>query len=104
MQSTNLIKAIFKRIDQHLGEWIEKETELLVPIKSKGEEIPGIIVGGDIVSDEQISGKGGKNSPLPGSSPAVKAANGDSSLQDLMHAVVLDGGLFNIVKGAEMRK
>ncbi|KAM3072339.1 catalase A [Clarireedia jacksonii] len=100
--------AIFRRIDQKLGDWIEKETELIVNAHSNGEDIPGIVVGGDIVSDEQISGKGGRNSPYPGSdyTPTARArsVNGDASLHDHVKSVVQEGGLFNIVSKAELRK
>ncbi|KAK8098186.1 catalase [Apiospora kogelbergensis] len=91
--------TIFKRIDQKLGEWIEKETESVVKAKSPNE-IPGIVVGGEIVSDEQISGKGGKNDPLPGTGTALplhtpapprSMMGGDASLGDSMRAVINKG-------------
>jgi len=49
--------ATFRRIDENLGNWIEKETEAFVNYPpNNGEEIPGIFVGGDITSEAQISG------------------------------------------------
>ena len=67
--------AIFKRIDQHPGEWIEKETWLLVTANSKDEELSVIIVGGDIMSDEQISGKGRRDSLYPGSKQELEGTS-----------------------------
>ena len=87
-----------------MGEWIEKETELAAAIKAKSEEIPGIIVGGNIASVEQINGKGGDNSQQSDPIPAAKLTNGNASLQDRMHAVVLGGGLFNIAAEAQLIK
>ena len=81
-------------------------------VKAKSpNEIPGIVVGGDIVSDEQISGKGGKNDPLPGTvstlayhppAPPRSMMGGEASLGDSMRAVINKGGLFNLVAKAEM--
>jgi hypothetical protein len=88
-----------------LGEWIEKETEAIVKANSNDEELPGIVVGGDILTDEQISGKGGHNGPIPGS-PApesitpsngqVKNVNGEE-VQEKLQSVIRNGHLFNLV-------
>ncbi|KAK8108965.1 catalase [Apiospora sp. TS-2023a] len=96
--------TIFKRIDRQLGEWVEKETESVVKAKSP-QEIPGVVVGGDIVSGEQISGEGGKNDALPGTgtgtgtalphhpppAPPRSMMGGDASLEDSVRAVINKG-------------
>lgn len=46
----------FSRIDKDLAEWLKKETETMTIVDAKGEEIPGIVVGGDITRKAQISG------------------------------------------------
>ncbi|KAL9110161.1 MAG: hypothetical protein Q9227_005221 [Pyrenula ochraceoflavens] len=38
--------AVFRKIDQELGEWIERETEAQVKANADMEEIPGVVVGG----------------------------------------------------------
>jgi hypothetical protein len=40
---------IFGKIDKQLVNAIEKETEKLAAVQATGEEIPGIVVGGDIM-------------------------------------------------------
>jgi catalase len=46
----------FSRIDKHLAEWLEKETEAIVKAGADDEEITGIVVGGDVTGKAQISG------------------------------------------------
>jgi catalase len=48
--------ATFSRIDKHLAEWLERETEAMAIVDAKDEEIPGIVVGGDITGKAQLSG------------------------------------------------
>ena len=51
----------FRRIDKHLAEWLEKDTEAMAIADADDEEIPGIVVGGDVTGKAQISG-----SPMAG--------------------------------------
>lgn len=47
--------AIFKRIDQELGDWIERETEKVAAQDASGQEIPGVVVGGNILPGAPVS-------------------------------------------------
>lgn len=59
--------------------------------EANGEEIPHIVIGGDILPGALYSGHGAKD----GTSPSPKLAGG--SLDEKLHSVLESGHLFNLV-------
>jgi len=115
---TNLLLhfiATFRKIDKYLGDWIEKGTEVLVIVNANDEEIPGVVVSGDILPGAQISGTtmadGEQNANLidmtPGTKSGSRKASNDSdkkedggNFHDKLHAVheaVENAHLSNVV-------
>lgn len=89
--ANSAFQAIFRKIDRELGEWIERETERMAKQEANGEEVPDIVLGGDILPGALYSGHGAKD----GAAPSPKLAGG--SLDDKLHGVLEGGHLFNLV-------
>lgn len=91
IQANTVFLAIFRRIDHELGEWIERETEKMADKEANGEDIPGIVIGGDILPGALYSGHGSKSGPAP--SPRLIGG----TLDEKLHSVLEGGHLFNLV-------
>jgi len=107
----------WRKIDQRLGDWIAQETESLVVANDNNQEIPGIVVGGDILPNAPISGAtGGEDTVVPephsktnGNGYANGTTNGykkvvvgSKEFRDNVQKKVTEGHLFNLVaKGLE---